>query len=200
MDYQQITCQATGKTIKADKMYKIRNQENCIENVVSICHNCPYAASNQEPCQNCYGSIVQNAVRQINKDTGRAKMQATNYRNIFLKVGDEYMQMMDADEFLKELEEKEMIIANLNNANWNHGQRISDHLRAYSYPATWKTDCHNCKIRCHKKGELTACEKAKEYALSKGIDPHTATSEALAKLQLPIECICIEQTQKMYYV
>ena len=139
-------------------------------------------------------------VRQINKDTGRAKMQATNYRNIFLKVGDEYMQMMDADEFLKELEEKEMIIANLNNANWNHGQRISDHLRAYSYPATWKTDCHNCKIRCHKKGELTACERAKEYALSKGIDPHTATSEALAKLQLPIECICIEQTQKMYYV
>lgn len=196
MDYQQITCKMTGKTMKADRMYKIRNNENCLENIVSICYNCPFADSNLPQCKNCYGTIAQNTFRMRNDETGRIKMESVNYRNNFCKVGDEYVEMMDADEFLETID----VIANLNNSNWNHGQRISDHLRGYDRPKTWKTDCHNCKIRCHAKGELTACEKAKEYVESIGINLDTATEKQITNIKLPTNCICKEQTPRMYFV
>lgn len=196
MDYQQITCQITGKTIKADKMYKIRSNENYIENVVSVCYNCPFADSNNPNCQNCYGTIVQNAFRQINDKTRRVKMDAVNYRNNFAKIGDKYVEMMEADEFLENID----IIANLNNSNWNHGQRISDHLRAYMQPKTWKTDCANCKNRCHQKGKNTACENAKLYIESIGINLDNATEKQIAEIELPSNCICSEQTSRMCYV
>lgn len=196
MDYQQIICKATGKTLKADRMYKIRNNENCIENIVSICYNCPFANNDNAECKQCYGTIVQNTLRQKSNESGRVRMENVNYRNNFCKVGDEYIQMMDADEFLEEID----IISNLNNSNWNHGQRISDHLRGYDRPTTWKTDCINCKNRCHKKGELTACERAKEYVESLGINLDIATEKQIAEIELPTECICKEQTPRMYYV
>ena len=196
MDYQKITCQCTGKTIKAEKMYKIRNQENCIENIVSVCYNCPFIHNNNPQCQNCYGTIVQNSIRQINDQTGRIKMDSINYRNNFCQVGDQFIEMMDADEFLDNMD----IIANLNNANWNHGQRVSDHLRGYDRPKTWKTDCLNCKIRYHQKNELTPCEKTKDYVASLGINLDTATEKQIAKIELPQEMICKEQTPRMYYV
>lgn len=196
MDYQQIVCQATGKTIKADEMYKIRSEGNCIESIVSICKNCPYTDSKIKQCKNCYGTIVQKFARQLNEETGRIKMSSENYKNTFLLVDDEYIQMMDADEFLENMD----VIANLNNSNWNHGQRISDNLRCYNAPSTAKTDCHNCKKRCHKASEKTACEKAKDYCISRGLDISTATSEQIAKIKLPIDCICCEQTQTCYYV
>ena len=198
MDYQQITCQTTGKTMKADRMYKIRNnQENYLENVVSICYNCTFVDSNNPACQKCYGTIAQSAYRKKKEKTGRIKMDAVSYRNNFCKIGDEYMEMMDADTFLETID----IIANLNNANWNHGQRISDHLRAYSYPATWKTDCHNCKIRYHQRDELTPCEKAKRYVEDElHINLDTASEKQIADIVLPTECICQEQIQRMYFV
>ena len=195
MDYQQITCQCTGRIIRADKMYKIRNNENCVENIVSICNNCPFVDSNNPECQNCYGTIVQNSVRQLNEKTGRIKMDSIAYRNNFCKVGSEYIEMMDADEFLDTID----IIANLNNANWNHGQRISDHLRAYDRPKTWKTDCANCKARYHKEGKLTACERAKQFVENQGINLSTATEKQIAEIVLPEECICKEQAQRMYF-
>lgn len=195
MDYQQITCKLTGKSMRADRMYKVRN-DDCIENVVSICYSCPYSDSKNTACLNCYGTIAQNATRQINEDTGRVKVETNNYRNVFLKVNDEFIKMMDADEFIEQIE----IIANLNNSNWNHGQRISDHLRAYIAPKTWKTDCANCKKRCEKQGIKTACEKAYQYFLDNGIDVKNATSEQIEKITLPNDCICKEQAQQMCYV
>ena len=195
MDYQQITCSLTGKNIKADRMYKIRN-DDCIENVVSICYNCPFADSENPACINCYGTIAQNAIRQINEDTRRVKMETVEYRNNYCKVGDDYVEMMEADEFLENID----IIANLNNSNWNHGQRVADHLRAYDRPATYKTDCLNCKKRYHKENKSTPCERAKEYVESLGINIDTASSKQLAEINLPQNCICKEQTQRMYYV
>lgn len=195
MDYQQITCSLTGKTMKADKMYKIRN-DNCIENVVSICYNCPFANSKNSACGNCYGTIAQNAIRQINKNTRRIKMETIEYRNNYCQVGDDYVEMMDADEFLENVE----IIADLNNCNWNHGQRISDHLRAYIQPPTWRTDCIKCKARYHKDDKLTPCEKTKEYIESLGVNLDIATEKQIADLNLPQDCICKEQTQRCCYV
>lgn len=196
MDYQQVICQHTGKIMSADKIYKIRNNKNCIENVVSVCNNCPYIHSDNPCCNNCYGTVVQNATRKINAKTKRASTTAVTYRNNFCKVGDEYVQMMDADDFLDTIE----IICNLSNANWNSGQQISGNIRAYDRGSTWRTDCYNCKNRCHKNGELTACEKAKEYAESVGVNPATASEAQLAKLELPEECICKEQVQRCYMV
>lgn len=195
MDYQQITCSLTGKTFKADRMYKVRN-DNCIENVVSVCYNCPFADSNNPACNNCYGTIAQNAIRQINEDTRRIKMDTMEYRNNYCKVGDEYIEMMDADEFLENID----IIANLNSNNWNHGQRVADHLRAYIQPPTWRTDCASCKKECHKENKLTPCEKAKEYVEELGIDLKNATNKQITKIELPMECICKRQTQRCVFV
>lgn len=196
MEYQQIVCQATGKTVKADKMYKIRNNENCIENVVSICNNCPFADSNNPSCQNCYGTIAQNAFRQINEKTGRIKTEAIDYRNSFTKINDEYIDNMNADDFIKNLD----IISNLNSCNWNHGQRIADNLRAYIYPATYKTDCFKCKNRCRQQGKMTSCENAKKYVESLGINLDNATEKQILEIQLPNNCICQEQTPRRLYV
>lgn len=195
MDYQQIVCSKTGKSMKADKMYKIKNDE-CVENVVSVCYNCPFSHSNNPACKNCYGTIAQNAVRQINQETRRMKMIATDYRNNFCKVGDEYIEMMDADEFLESIE----IIANLNSLNWNHGQRVADHLRAYTSPATSKTDCLKCKNKCHSKNECTACEKAKQYVEDLGVNLNIASEEQIKSINLPQDCICKNQTPRMIYV
>ena len=194
MDYQQIVCSKTGKSMKADKMYKVRN-DNCIENVVSVCFNCPFSNSNNSACKNCYGTIVQNAVRQINEETRRIKMKATDYRNNFLELGDAYVEMMDADEFLDNID----ILANLSNSTWNSGQKISDHLRCYDSPATAKTDCAKCKKRCHDKGELTACEKAQQYVKDLGINLDTATESQIINIDLPQNCICKNQIPRMLY-
>ena len=101
MDYQKITCNCTGKTIQAERMYKIKGGDNVLEDIVSICYNCPFTNNDNPKCQNCYGTIVQNYIRQINDETGRIKMDAVNYRNNFYKVGNEYVELMDADEFLE---------------------------------------------------------------------------------------------------
>lgn len=195
MNYQQITCSKTGKIMKADRMYKIKN-DNCIENVVSVCFNCPFSNSKNPACKNCYGTIAQNAIRQINEETRRVKMNATDFRNNFLEIDGEYIEMMDADDFLENIE----IIANLNNANWNHGQRIADHLRAYCPPATFKTDCANCKKKCHANGELTSCEKARQYVANLGINLETASEKQITDIDLPQNCICKNQTPRMIYV
>lgn len=195
VNYQKITCQATGKELKADQIYKIRNNE-VLENTVSICYNCPYAHSKLSACKNCYGTIVQNSVRQTNGKPGRIKMECTNYRNTFFESNGEYIECLEADNYLSNID----IIANLNNLNWNHGQKIADHLRAYTYPKTAKTDCANCKHRCAKNGELSACQKAKLFCEQNGINVSTASSKLLAELELPNECICKEQTQQMIEV
>lgn len=195
MNYQQIICQATGKELKADQIYKVRNDE-VLENIVSICHNCPYSNSGMPECKNCYGTIVQNSIRQANKKPGRIKMESENYRNTFTQLENEYIEDLKADKFFSGIN----VISNLNNSNWNHGQKISDHLRCYSYPKTWKTDCANCKSRCHKMGVKTACEKAKEFCETNNINVSTANSKQLSEIELPISCICREQTQVMIEV
>lgn len=212
MNYQKITCQATGKELKADQIYKIRNDKTSLENIVGVCHNCPYSNSKLPACKNCYGTIVQNSVRRTNrkdvrenseniyiednKPQWRTKMECINYRNTFIESNGEYIECLDADAYLQTID----IIANLNNSNWNHGQKIADHLQAFSYPKTWKTDCANCKLRCSKNGELTACQKAKAFCEKNGINISTASSKQLAKIELPIECICKEQVQQMIEV
>lgn len=197
MDYQQIICKETGKSIKADKIFKVRNNQDCIENIVSICHNCPHCDSKNVKCQNCYGTIVQNSIRQINDETGRIKMDFVNYRNTFIKENENFKQIMDADEFLECID----IVANLNNSNWNHGQRISDHLRSYDRPKTWKTDCANCKVRCKNKGVKPACELAKDYTESQFNNSLENISDTqIANFELPQNCICKEQAPQMYYV
>lgn len=195
MNFQQITCQETGKNMKADKIFKVKN-ENCIENIVSICYNCPFSHSKNEKCKNCYGTITQNSIRQLNYETGRIKMKIETYRNTFLETDNEYLEIMDADTFLNTRE----IIANLNNSNWNHGQRISDPLRGYDRPKTWKTDCINCKIKCKNKGIKTACEKAKDFLNENNINLNSASIKEIEQLKLPQDCICQQQVQQMYYL
>lgn len=193
MDYQQIICKETGKIIKADQIFKIRDEEYSIENVVSICHNCPYASCKKESCKNCHGKIVQNSIRKINETTGKIKMEINNYKNTFEKIGKKYVQMMEADEFLDRIE----IISNLNNSG---NGKSPDGLRCYSYPSTYKTDCANCKQRCHDNGELTACEKASKYCQEQGIDLNKATQKEILNLKLSNDMICSEQTQTCYYL
>ena len=193
MEYQQIICKETGKTLKADQVYKIRNDEDSIENVVSICKNCPYSASKKEACKNCHGTIVQNTVRKINETTGKIKMESKNYRNTFEKIGKKYIQMMEADEFLEKID----IIANMNNSG---NGKSPDGLRCYSYPQTWKTDCINCQNFYHNKGELTACEKAKKYCEEQGINLDIASEREIKNIKLTNEMICEEQIQTIYYV
>lgn len=197
MDYQQMTCKVTGKTLKADKIFKIRNDINCIENIVSVCHNCPYSHSDNYNCQSCYGTIVQNSIRRLNKDTGRIKMEFVNYRNTFSELNDEYISNMSADEFLSYID----IVANLNNSNWNHGQKVDDKLRAYMFPSTYKTDCHNCKLRCKNNNEIPACQKAKQYVKEQyGFDIENITTEQIKTIELPQDCICQNQAQRMIEV
>lgn len=197
MNYQQIICQATNKEIKADQVYKIRNDETSIENIASICYSCPYANSKMHACKNCHGTIAQNSIRKMSDKPGVKKIEMINYRNTFELCGEEYMDIMQADEFMNQID----IVANLNNSNWNHGQKVADRLRAYLPPKTAKTDCHNCKIRCQQQGVLTPCQKAKEY-----IENETKTSienissKQLIKINLPIDCICKEQVQVMIEV
>lgn len=195
MDYSKIKCQAINRDFKADKILKVRN-EDCLENVVSICYSCPYSDSKRDECKNCYGTIVQNVIKKINKDTGRVKMEVTNIKNNFLRVGGQIMKMMEADEFIDNIE----VIANLNSANWNHGQRVDDHLRAYDRNKTWKTDCADCKNRCAKNNTIPACEKAKKYMEENGINLMNDSDKKILSVELPEECICKEQTQMLYFV
>lgn len=196
MDYQKIICKKTDKVLKADEVYKVRNNQDCIENIVSICKNCPYSFSKNHSCQNCYGTIVQDSVRKINEETNRIKITTTNYRNEFTKIGDDIMDIMVADDFIDNMD----IIANLNNSSWNNGQRIADRLIAYDSPSTAKTDCKKCKKRYHDRGELTACEKAKKFCESKDINIKKVSDIQLQNLILPNECICQEQLQQKIYV
>lgn len=203
MDVKQIICQATGRTMKAERVYKIKNEEDCLESVVSICHTCPYANGKKNAeCTKCHGTIVQNTLRKINEETGRAKTTAVNYRNFYIQTEEgDYVDVMNADDFLQILEDNDMYIANLNNSTWSVAQKGTRHkLPACDRPATWKTDCYKCKSRCHAEGKMTACEKAKQFMIDNGVNVDNAPSDRITDVKLPIECICTQQTQRIFYI
>ena len=201
MEINEILCKETGKILKADKIFKVKNnEENYIEEIVSYCTLCPYSESKKginNTCNNCYGSISQSKKVYKSKGNGKVTMQIENYRNKFeVNEFGEYIRNMDADEFMKTIDK----VANLNTLNWNHGQRTDDKLRAYDKPKTWKTDCIICKNKCAKQNTLPECEMAKKYLEEKfGISIEFMSEKQLLS-EIPNKYICQNQAQTMYFI
>lgn len=198
MEINQILCKNTGKIMKADIIYKVKNDEdNCIEEIVSQCSMCPYSDSGRDShktCKNCYGTITQTRKTIQNNKAGRNNMLIENYRNTFIIDEDceNIIRDMDADAFMKHIK----IVANMNSLNWNHGQMTDDKLRAYDRSKTWKTDCAQCK----NSDEKPACIKAKEYLENKYNTSVEFMSEKQLLSELPANCICKNQSQTLYFV
>lgn len=202
MEINEILCKETGKTIKADKIFKVKNNEDgCIEEIVSYCNLCPYSEANKSlnhACKNCYGAISQSRKTFKTKGaSGRNSMQIENYRNKFEvdELG-EYIRDMNADEFMHVID----IVANLNTLNWNHGQKTDDKLRAYDKPKSWKTDCQICRQKCAKNNSIPECEKAKNYLEEKFGQGIELMSEKQLLSEVPTEFMCKNQAQTVYYV
>ena len=202
MEVSQIKCKETGKILKTDKIFKVKNTEdNCIEEIVSYCGLCPYSETGKEvsnACKSCYGSISQSKKTFKTKGLGKNMTQIENYRNKFER--DEFgecLRDMDADLFMATIEK----VANLNTLNWNHaGQKTDDKLRAYDKPKSWKTDCEMCKNRCAKLNISSECEKAKQYLEQKFSKSIESMSEKELLSEIPSEFICQNQAQTMYFV
>lgn len=202
MEVNEILCKETGKIIKADKVFKVKNnEENCIEEIVSYCNLCPYSETNKsfsKACKNCYGAISQSKKTfKVKGASGRNSMQIENHRNKFEKNElNEYLRDMDADSFMQMIDK----VANLNSLNWNHGQKTDDKLRAYDKPKTWKTDCEMCKQKCSQNNSIPECEKARKYLEEKfGQSLETMTNKQLLS-EIPSQYICQNQAQTLYYV
>jgi hypothetical protein len=200
MEINEILCKETGKIIKANKIFKVKNSEDgCVEEIVSYCNLCPHSEVNksiEHACKNCYGAISQSKKIFKTKGVGnKSNMQIENYRNKF-EVDDlgEYIKNMDADEFMQTIDK----IANLNSLNWNHGQKIDDKLRAYDKPKTWKTDCQICKQKCLDNKTIPECEKAKKFLENKFGNSIEIMSEKQLLSEIPTEYICQNQAQTMY--
>lgn len=193
MEVNEILCKDTGSVIKADKIYKVLNEDpNCIEEIVSQCVLCPYSDSGKEinfKCKKCYGTIVQSKKIIDNKKSGRNNMIIENFRNTFESEDDEYIKNMSADEFMEYID----IIANLNSLHW--GASV-DKLRAYDKPKTWKSDCLECKSKYLKP----KCVLAKEYLENKYNTNIEFMSEKQLTSEIPTEFICQNQAQTMYLV
>lgn len=202
MEITQIKCKETGKILKADKIFKVKNtDEDCIEEIVSYCGLCPYSEIGRgisSACKGCYGSISQSRKTFKLKGLGKNMIQIENYRNKFEvdELG-EYIRDMDADLFMTTIEK----IANLNTLNWNRsGQKTDDKLRAYNKPKSWKTDCEMCKNKCAKLNVLSECEKAKKYLEEKFSKPVESMSEKELLSEIPNEFRCQNQAQTMCFV
>lgn len=202
MDTNQILCKETGKLLKADKIFKVKNTENnCIEEIVSYCNLCPYSENNKgigQACKTCYGSISQSKKTFKVKGSNKNMVQVENYRNKF-EVDDfgEYLRNMDADTFMKTIDR----VANLNTLNWSHGGfGFKDKLKAYDKPKTWKTDCQMCKQKCEKTNSIPECEKAKNYLEEKFGNSIEFMSEKQLISEIPNEFRCQNQAQTMYFV
>jgi len=196
MEINEILCKDTGRTIKADKIYKIASKDTeCIEEVISQCSLCPYSEKGREinqTCKNCYGTITQSRKIIDNKKSGRNNMIIENFRNTFEFEDDEYIKDMSADEFMKYVD----VVANLGALGWNHGHKTDDKLRAYDKPNTWKSDCLECK----SKNDKPKCVLAKEYLEDKYNTNIDFMSEKQLISDIPTEFICQNQAQTMYLV
>lgn len=202
METNQILCKETGKLLKADKIFKVKNTENnCIEEIVSYCTLCPHSENKKEvgqACKACYGSITQSKKTFEIKGSKKNMVQVENYRNKFEvdELG-EYIRDMDADSFMGAIDK----VANLNTLNWNHdNQKTDDKLRAYDKPKSWKTDCQMCKQKCAKQNTKTECEKAKDYLEEKFCTNIEFMSEKQLLSEIPNEFRCQSQAQTMYFV
>lgn len=202
MEINEIICKETGKSIRVDKIFKVKNNEdNCIEEIVSYCNLCPYSENNKgigKACKTCYGSISQSKKTFKVKGSNKNMVQVENYRNKF-EVDDfgEYLRNMDADTFMKTIDK----VANLNTLNWSHsGFGFKDKLKAYDKPKTWKTDCQICKQKCAKSNSIPECEKAKNYLEEKFGNSIEFMSEKQLLSEIPSEFICQNQAQTMYFV
>ena len=202
MQSNEILCKETGKILKADKIFKVKNEEeNCIEEIVSYCTLCPYSENKKEAgqaCKKCYGTIAQSRKTFKIKGNNKKMVQIENYRNKFeTDEFEEYLRDMDADMFMKTIDK----VANLNTLNWNHdGQKTDDKLRAYDKPKSWKTDCEMCKQKCVKSNSIPECEKAKQYLEEKFGTNIEFMSEKQLLSEIPSEFICQNQAQTMYFV
>ena len=202
MQANEILCKETGKILKSDKIFKVRNEEeNCIEEIVTYCTLCPYSENNKgigQACKKCYGTISQSRKTFKIKGNNKNMVQVENYRNKF-EVNElgEYLRDMDADMFMQTIDK----IANLNTLNWNHdGQKTDDKLRAYDKPKSWKTDCQMCRQKCAKQNSIPECEKAKNYLEEKFGNSIEFMSEKQLLSEIPIEFMCQNQSQTMYFV
>ena len=201
MEVNEILCKETGKILKADKIFKVRNTEpGCIEEIVNYCTLCPHSENKKgigQACKTCYGSIAQSKKKFKIEGKGRYTVQVENYRNVFeIDEFDEYIRDMNADDFLNHIDK----VANLGSSNWNHGQRTDDKLRGYDKPKSWKTDCDMCKQKCAKSDSIPECEKAKLYLEDKYGTSIEFMSEKQLLSELPTHCICQNQTQTLYFV
>jgi len=199
MDFNTIICPETGKKIQAEKLYKVLDANiDSIETVLSVCNLCPYSERNScNACVKCYGKIIQKSTRLLNNGMGRNKTVKECYRNHFERDDEgEIKRFMEADI----LEDVSEVISNLNSKNWHRNQGVEDDWEAFDRPNTWKTDCIQCKKKQHDKGEITSCEKAKEYVEGMGIDLNTVSSNVISDIELPADCVCQMQSQRCYLI
>ena len=202
MQANEIQCKETGKILKADKIFKVKNyDENCVEEIVTYCTLCPYSENKKgvgQACKTCYGSIAQSRKTFKIKGNNKKMVQIENYRNKFeINELGEYLRDMDADMFMQTIDK----VANLNTLHWNHdNQKTDDKLRGYDKPKSWKTDCVECRNKCSTKNSIPECEKAKNYLEEKFGTNIEFMSEKQLLSEIPSEFICQNQAQTMYFV
>lgn len=178
------TFQCSGKKVVAKQAYRIKDKYGD-EGLIYINRNCPHANKAQGACASCHGCVC-----QVSKK-GKKNMKEV-YTDRFIDNEGYFYDIMEASNYMEEMEILEII-----SAKYNPGQGVNESLSAGMWPATFKTDCLNCKTRYSSKQELTPCQKAKLYAEENGVFTDIATHKQLSDLKLPSDCICSEQRQRV---
>jgi len=178
------TFQCSGNKVVAKQAYKIK--DNCgEEGVIYINRNCPHSSKTTGACASCHGCVC-----QVSKK-GKKVMKEV-YTDRFTDNDGYYYDIMEASNYMEEMEILEVL-----QAKYNPEQGVNESLHAGMWPATFKTDCLNCKARYSSKKELTPCQKAREYSEKNGVLISIATEKQLLDLKLPSDCICKEQRQRV---
>lgn len=180
--YETFKC--SGKKVIAKQAYQVIDMYG-EEATIYVNRNCPHALKNNGACASCHGCVC-----QVSKK-GRKAMKEI-YTDRFIDNDGYYYDIMEASNYMDEMEIKEII-----EAKYNPGQGVNSSLNAGMWPATFKTDCANCKTRYGRKDLLTPCQKAKLYAEENGVNLINAPESQILKLNLPSDCICTEQKQRI---
>lgn len=145
-----IVCQ--NKKIKADKICSIEDL-SCEEHIVAYTECCPYINSNNPACQKCYGRIAM-SIKKI-KDKDNFKIVKQILCDKYTIKHDKIKRILDASKLLDNM----VVVAyETSTGSSSSGKPWT----AYDRPATWKTDCTQCKQTCEAKNILPMCLNREE--------------------------------------
>jgi len=193
MNIETFICPNSNKKIRVSTVYKIKDVESD-DSVLLINRSCQHSNSDNEACQNCYGTVCHN-IKKVKNKKGAAKIVKETYTDrFFIESGERFVNMMEASKKIDDMEILDILNANsiLSGPNGQLGYGM--------WSNTWKTDCLNCKSKYSKNNELTPCQKATKHYEDAGINIKLATENQIVSHELPEECICTEQKQRIFYV